>query len=1150
MLPKSALPVIASVLSKVSFFLAVASLGLALGQSNNVLKYLELNDIGATPAEILLSPDYQTIIEFEGLPVQSASSGRGDQITVEQNESTIRLRANQETVNTDLTVMVGGKTAMFVLRSDPASNTPRRYVVRNSPPPALTSLGYQGIEGKTDVNALEVGTKDLPPGVTLDLSATMDNKGDVALQYTLRNDGEVAIVNEPSRLYVLNEDIKLRHTQSRVPPAGSVNVIQPGESEYGTIIVPNPPNGRLTFLWILVQLGPGGHYAATVDISALLEAPQGTKATLGTPAPTLPADSSQPQTTPQAAAPQPPSEAQAAAPAATTPDTAPLAAAPEPQQGEGVTLYEQADFKGASVLLGAAAPISFFRAEQGQFGAVPDNTVSSLVVPEGYSVMLCDQAATFPCQQFGPGSHTLGADLNDRVSFAQVSLTPLAPETATPAPNPAQEADSTASPLYATFDNDDGSWSAWGGTSRGSVTDGRYCVTVEDSGSRPWDVVAASKTFTLEANRSYELSFTAKAESVNGLIARVAGREEPVVFYLEQELSLDAGEQTFNSTFTMPENRSDIVLWFFLGGELSPAPTTVCFDNISLKEVAPGASTQPEATEQTTRVEPPAQEQTSQTEQSSEAETDDTASQAEPATSSTEKSSSTQESTGAGTVLLETTFDGDEQGWAWRERRDVGAVSEGRVVDGEFCVAIEQSGTETWGIQLEGPRTLNLQQGHTYELTFDARAESVSGVVLRMSDFDPQTPQYIFLDEELSVHSSVQTFQYTLDMPSDGKNMSVGFNFGGKLSSNAPTTVCLDNVRLQDVTQATSSPDESPERTAEAESNLASQAAATPASSLGENLLVNSSFEEAGATNWESNIEAGARGIAKVVNSEYCFNLMNGGYDQWNVSLKQSGFSLEPGQSYVLSFDAHANKARTVIARVGQGYEPWAAHSYNHFDLQQNKQRYALSFVMPDVQDSASQIEIYLGGDLATNTPFQVCFDNVTLQAGSLTPQEASSINTGSILGNGTFTDDLVALWTTYDSDSQNAEAAGAARNGEYCVTITSSGQETWAVQLNQRPFMLGANQDYVLSFEAYADQPYTIKAKIGQGYEPWTAFQQQDFNLGTEKQRHTMPVRLQSLEAKAGLEFWLGGNVGATLPAQVCFDNVTLTNTNVSASQ
>jgi hypothetical protein len=98
---------------------------------NYVVRYFDVSELNLAPGEITLSPDYQTIIEFEDLQVEMASSGRADQITVEISGSVILLRANQNVVNTDLTVMVGGKMAMFMLNTDPARQKVRRYVIFN-----------------------------------------------------------------------------------------------------------------------------------------------------------------------------------------------------------------------------------------------------------------------------------------------------------------------------------------------------------------------------------------------------------------------------------------------------------------------------------------------------------------------------------------------------------------------------------------------------------------------------------------------------------------------------------------------------------------------------------------------------------------------------------------------------------------------------------------------------------------------------------------------------------------------------------------------------------------------------------------------------------------------------------------------------------
>jgi hypothetical protein len=98
---------------------------------NYVVRYFDLSELNIAPGEITLAPDYQTIIEFEDLPVEMASSGRSDQITVEISGSVILLRANKNVVNTDLTVMVGGRMALFMLHSEPARQEVRRYVVFN-----------------------------------------------------------------------------------------------------------------------------------------------------------------------------------------------------------------------------------------------------------------------------------------------------------------------------------------------------------------------------------------------------------------------------------------------------------------------------------------------------------------------------------------------------------------------------------------------------------------------------------------------------------------------------------------------------------------------------------------------------------------------------------------------------------------------------------------------------------------------------------------------------------------------------------------------------------------------------------------------------------------------------------------------------------
>jgi hypothetical protein len=1384
-------------LKKVVLILAVHGLSVVtLGQ--NALHYLELRDIGATPAEIILSPDYQTIIEFEGLRVDNASSGRADQITVELDEETIRLRANQDVVSTDLTVKVGGETALFTLRSDPATNAPRRYVVRNSPPPPLTSLGYKGIEGKTDLNALEVGTKDLPPGVTLDLTATMDNRGDVALQYVLANDGEVSIVNEPSRLNVLNEDIKLRYTLSRVPPAGSVNVIAPGESEHGTIIVPDPPNGQLTFLWILVQLGPGGHYAATVDISSLLDAPQGTSATIGTPAPEAATPAPEPQAAPVA------TPAQAAA---TTP--ADISAA---QRAAGVTLYEHS-YSGASVLLTGTDPITFYRAEQGQFGAVPDNSVSSLVVPEGYTIILCDVQATLPCQQYGPGTYdSLSPELNDKFSFAEVFVTSSMATTQDVAPSEVP----APSNLVLNPGFDGGDISPWwftakeekGAKAQGSLVEGSFCTNITAGGQDYWDIGLGQNDLRLELGHSYALSFDAKAERVSQLAVELLYDIEPRKQFFYQTLAADAGAQHFEYKVTASET-TNIILNFKLGGTANQVPTTICIDNVALID------------------------------------TTDSTPQADgkSADSSTTTANPTQNN-----LIADPGFDNSTgKSWWLYVAEDKGAKAQGNFVDGGYCVNITANGQAGANITL-GQGTPKLEANHSYMISFEATSERLSNLAVTLrQNGEPWTQ---FFHQALAADAGTRHFDYTVTMPETTEKINLAFELEGS-PDQTPSTICFDNIALVDTTVAGGQASDQPAATAaitetptEAtaapitntpdlsgtyalvaghsslcvevvrfnqdngaliaqwtcneeinqrwtlgpqgdfyklsvehshkcldvdaasledggkvhqwecvevenqlwslkqvpsgyqivakhsgkclavldasvekgagliqwtcssgdvpandtfalsplepappapEANLA-QGKTTTASSvwqdpgydaakatdgdpatiwsssgdvanhwlqidlgqaytlstielvtrqdtdqpetrrdfeirvannpdmsdqkvlctqdateladkstftcdvtdttpyryviaaksipdyftiaellvygsvgetptapaatataipLGDNLLVNSGFDEPASTAWTNTLSDGARGVAKIIKDEYCFNVLNGGTNFWSTRLNQAGFALEPGQSYVLSFEAYADQPRTIFTVAGQDFEPWTPYKQAYFTVQETKQTYTFPFTMVEGQDPASYVQFSVGGNLAANPPFRMCFDNVVLQKGNGQSGQAVSED---LLGNPSFDDATSSLWNAWFNPDSGSQGLGEVRNGEFCTRVEKGGTEVWAAQIYERGFLLEPG-DYTLSFEAYADQPHTILSRISQGYEPWASYKEQMFDIGTQKQPYTMLITLEAREANASAEFWFGGDLATNPPFVVCLDNIVL-KPKASASQ
>jgi len=89
--------------------------------------------------------------------------------------------------------------------------------------------------------------------------------------------------------------------------------------------------------------------------------------------------------------------------------------------GSVVTVYEDYDFHGRSQAFHDGRYLN----NRSQLGNLRNDRASSVDVPIGYSVRLCDGEGTgygaLTCQVFGPGRHNLPFGLDNRVSYVEVS---------------------------------------------------------------------------------------------------------------------------------------------------------------------------------------------------------------------------------------------------------------------------------------------------------------------------------------------------------------------------------------------------------------------------------------------------------------------------------------------------------------------------------------------------------------------------------------------------------------------------------------------------------------------------------------------------------------------------------------------------------
>lgn len=230
--------------------LIIAALNLGVAQS--VLVYYDLDELGSQPGEILLSDQYQTVIEFPGATLGQPTTGRSDWTTIATDPSgRIYIRANVANVRTDLLVPVNGQTVIFSLVSDPEAESARRYVVRR-PKPTPTVSQRNSNPGGVVVNALQ--DENLPDNVTFEVtSATLRRGKELAISYALENRSPYPLAADQGRLRIIYGD-------STIPRTVSSNMsgrVPAGEAMYGTIVVPDAPEETLVLTWDLVKLGPG-----------------------------------------------------------------------------------------------------------------------------------------------------------------------------------------------------------------------------------------------------------------------------------------------------------------------------------------------------------------------------------------------------------------------------------------------------------------------------------------------------------------------------------------------------------------------------------------------------------------------------------------------------------------------------------------------------------------------------------------------------------------------------------------------------------------------------------------------------------------------------------------------------------------------------
>lgn len=222
-------------------------------------------------------------------------------------------------------------------------------------------------------------------------------------------------------------------------------------------------------------------------------------------------------------------------------------------------------------------------------------------------------------------------------------------------------------------------------------------------------------------------------------------------------------------------------------------------------------------------------------------------------------------------------------------------------------------------------------------------------------------------------------------------------------------------------------------------------------------LVVNGTFD-GDVSSW--NKDADITVVTEDGNS-FFFGAVAAAGNPWDVNLS-APMTLIPETDYVLTFDAKASEARTIVAGLGFYHDPWT-NATKTVALTTEWQTYTLRITTAGFGDDDSRALFDMGDQLG-----DVSIDNVSVRRDI------------EMVVNGTFEGD-VSSWNK-DADITVVTEDG---NTFFYGAVDAAGNP-WDVNLSA-PLTLVPDTDYVLTFDAKATEARTIVAGLGFYHDPWT---------------------------------------------------------------
>lgn len=386
----------------------------------------------------------------------------------------------------------------------------------------------------------------------------------------------------------------------------------------------------------------------------------------------------------------------------------------------------------------------------------------------------------------------------------------------------------------------------------------------------------------------------------------------------------------------------------------------------------------------------------------------------------------------------------------WRLLFAEGGAATAEISDNALHIISTNAGTVNYGVQLV-QADLPMENGAKYKLSYDAWADEARTMITDISAPDRGYIRYLD-DKTVELTTEKKTYEHIFDMTGDSDpNGRVEFNLGNQGSL---ATVHITNVRL--VKEGSAEKEEKGMRP-------------------DGNYVYNGSFDEGNEPgklrlaywDWDWDVATG-RGTSVSVNGkrELEVTVPDTVTAPDQVVVSQNPIAVSGGKKYAFSFDAYADRAKTIRTEL-------AGNTYDSA-LTTEKQTFRYEFDAPaDLKGTA--LRFLLG------TPGTVYIDNVAVREDALIVNGDFSAG---MLGYEVYVNDAAKV-PAHVVDSLNEKDA-------FSIDIADTGSQDWYIQLKQSGIKLEKDKWYKLSFDAKSTVDREIMYALqrdGTSDDDWTPY-------------------------------------------------------------